>query len=72
MNIYIWKSVSALTSSWHDGGGCVVIAEDLALARKMIAEEAPKCEALTAIPDEVYAIKDASPKLFIFPDAGCC
>lgn len=73
MRLFIWKSVANLTSNWHDGGGLVVVAQDLDEARKRLAETCSGCEALTADPDVVYALADAvEAATYVFPDAGCC
>jgi hypothetical protein len=70
MKIYIWKEVEKLTDSYHDGGGCAVIAEDLVKAREQLPKD---CEAQKIEPDFVTELKDYEfTKCFIFPDAGCC
>ena len=74
MRVFIWNSVSNLTTNWHDGGGLVVVAHDLDDARKRISEDGrDACEAMTKGPDVVYeVIEPAEAAVFVFPDAGCC
>jgi len=82
MKIFIWKYVNGLTNNWHDGGGVAVVAQDLEAARKALVEGGvhtkPKgdheaCDALTKDPDASYQLADTEePRVFYFPDAGCC
>ena len=71
MKIYIWENVTAVTNNYHDGGGIAVIAESREAARALLPYK--KCGAHVAEPDAEYEIAgDAAPRVFVFPDAGCC
>jgi hypothetical protein len=89
MKLYIWEDVSHVSSSWHDEGGVVVIAEDLDAARskvrdycaQFLPEEGEERGVLLATVDADLA-KDpgaalvvdpaTEPRLWVFPNAGCC
>lgn len=62
----LWNYVRDLTSSWHNGGGIVVVAESLERARKIAPGD------LREEPDKTYEVGEAAEEFFIFPDAGCC
>lgn len=69
-NIYIWKSVEKPTGSYHNQGGCVIIAESLKMARKQLPSN---CEAQEKEPDFIAALyASTEDQTFIFPDEGCC
>ena len=74
MKIFIWENVEKLTGNWHDNGGVVVMATSLEAARALIkAEAAAGCEALEKAPDSEFEVKGKhEPRLWSFPDAGCC
>jgi hypothetical protein len=75
MKIFIWESVSKLTSSRHSGGGLTVLADTLDMARALVKAQpdASACTALTDAPDaEFEVIGEHEPKVWIFPNAGCC
>lgn len=75
--VFIWDEVDNLTHNWHDDGGLVVVAVDLAKARELIVDNGripASCTALTDPPDHTYPLKRGTyqDKVFVFPDAGCC
>lgn len=80
MKIYIWNSLTNVTSNYHSGGAAVVIANDIDEARKLvpIISEGEKYEDVIEerkempVPDGEYEISAKEPKAFIFPDSGCC
>ncbi len=77
MKLFIWEEVNYLTDRWHNEGGCVIIAEDLNAARKLFLEDdnntESKCDLLTEPPDlEAELPSDSEPRVFMFPNAGCC
>lgn len=80
MNIYIWKDVAHLTTSWHSGGGLVVAHESLEAARALMREGArlpAECSALVDAPSSTFfavmlANTPLQPAFWVFPDAGCC
>ena len=67
MKLFIWESLDGLTDSYHDGGGLVVVAEDLDKAKTMN-------EAIgDNLPDKVYDLKGKNEEaVYVFPDSGCC
>lgn len=69
MKAFVWKSVCNLTDNYHDGGGCLVIAESLEAARKLLP---PECGAQEEQPEKEYDISSDKEEVFIFPNAGCC
>lgn len=76
MKIFIFEEVEELTDRYHPGGGLVVIAENETEARELIATiESIKLteeEWEEVLVYELSAFQDVEPKMFIFPDAGCC
>ncbi len=73
-SLFVWESVSGLTEQYHDGGGVLVIAGSLELARELLAKSVPDpkaCDALTDPPDFTAPVV-AEDRVTIFPDAGCC
>jgi len=74
MKLFIWKRVSELTANYHDSGGCAIVAESLEAARELFRKEEPElnCGLLRQEPDFESEVSAAEPRLFIFPDAGCC
>lgn len=88
MKLYIWTRVSYVTDNYHDDGGIAVIAADLEAAKSVVSEHCrsnwPKDEDaanqaaghlaadLETEPDVLDLAGDPEPRLWIFPDAGCC
>lgn len=81
MKIFIWQYVTYLTNNYHAEGGVAVIAETLESARAMLPHphEEHACSATVEEPDAVYELAGPDgpvgplePRLFVFPDAGCC
>jgi len=83
MKLYVLENVTSLTSSYHSGGGCVIVAADEAAARRLITQHCHEDKDwMDRHPDGptdeewanaiVYDVPDTTPRLFIFPDAGCC
>lgn len=88
MKAFIWKVAERLTEAWHDGGGLLVVAEDLEKARVQFLATAPPSQyayengarsdqlhpqsVLVLQPDLVLELVDGSPDVVIFPGAGCC
>lgn len=69
MNLFVWEYVSKLTDNYHDGGGCVVIAETLEAARLTLPLD---CSAQKESPSFTCQVNTSEAKTFIFRDAGCC
>jgi hypothetical protein len=75
MKIFIWEYVSELTDNWHSEGGCTIVAPTLEAARALFKEQCPNqgsCSLLVKEPDFEAEVSAPEPRLFIFPDAGCC
>lgn len=74
MKIYIWSSVEHLTDNYHQRGGVAIVAPTLELARCMLLNpNAKPCEAMSKEPDAIYDLEgDPVPRMYVFPDAGCC
>lgn len=73
--MFVWENVCELTNNYHDGGGVVIVANDLESARQLLKESIPlnsKCNALKVDPDYVTSVTAEKDEIFIFPDAGCC
>lgn len=77
MNLFI-LDVEELTSNFHASGGLVVIASNLRHAKAMIAERREAVGYGWVVTDAEWAAADrfkvaaTKPRLFVFPDAGCC
>jgi len=74
MKIFILEYVDHLTERYHSDGGMVIIAKDLSQAKELISNDEycnPTDEewSLALVYD---LVSDSDPKVFIFPDAGCC
>lgn len=81
MKAFVWHRVENATSNFHNEAALLVIAADLDAARALIAArevtddwgEPGACEALTKEPSAVYDLADEpEPRVWVFPDAGCC
>ncbi len=72
--MFVWEVVDGLTSNYHDGGGVMVIADNLDVARQLLKENVTsnKSEVFTREPDYSTSVGSEEDKVFIFPDAGCC
>ena len=75
MYVFIWENVQNLTHRYHDEGGLVIVAKELAEARAMyLANDGQaNCAVLTEPPTRIIAcVAQEKPVVFIFQDAGCC
>ena len=83
MKLFKWSDVDYLTTSYHDNGGLVVIAETLERARELISDKCPgkhwshdavphRCSAMDTDPDDTFEIFGGSETIWVFPNAGCC
>lgn len=75
MKLFIWEDIDGITDMWHDGGGLVIVAEDLAdaLAQWTARSEIGGTRDVLPEPDQVYELTGESErKVFVFPNAGCC
>lgn len=74
MTLFVLDNVDELTSRYHTEGGLVVVASDLDAAKALVAAT---CTEAKITDDEwaaavQYHVDDAEPRVFVFPDAGCC
>lgn len=84
MKIFIFENVQELTHNYHSGGGLVVIAESEEHAKKVIQDHNENNQSWLVENAQVsdkdwlsvitHELKDGSaePRVFVFPDAGCC
>lgn len=83
MNLYIWEDTSPVSGAYHDGGGIVIVAESLDAARKLWDSHASDEDdyifvrdahkATEPPPDVAYHLAGVNePRVFAFPDSGCC
>lgn len=74
MKVFVWSRIEQATDNYHSEGGVVVFAESEQQARELAnAVEGCFIEA-DELPDEVRELfcDSTDPRVFIFPDAGCC
>ena len=78
MRLYLWNTVSPVSSYLHDGGRVVAIASSLEEARAQWVDRAKEYglydnTALDAAPDDTINIAgDKESRIWVFPKAGCC
>jgi hypothetical protein len=71
--MFVWQYVEGLTNNYHDGGGTLVIADDLGSARELLKKEVPQGSSVFKDdPSYMAPVMSEEDKVFIFPDAGCC
>ena len=72
MNVYIWERLEAVTGNWHSAAGVVIVASTIDAAQCLAEQQIGPNFKLTQ-PDRVIPCGgNEEPKVFIFPDAGCC
>jgi hypothetical protein len=71
MNVYIWRDATTVSTSYHEGGGLVVIAASEEAARALANAEHGVVLDAAEMPDAVFPC-NAEPQVFVFPNAGCC
>lgn len=74
MNIYIINRTKQVSSRYHPEGGLAIIAESPEAALK-IANKTPHVKLTAAKIKKSISyelVGSPEPKVFIFPDAGCC
>lgn len=84
MKLYILEAVERCTDNYHDGGGLVIIAEDLHHAKQMIEKvnrdriDNQQSHLYTITTEQWHGARElilfspAEPEIIVFPDAGCC
>lgn len=76
MNVYVWQRLKRVSGNWHSEGGVVAVAGSLDEARELARTEMSDVEEpdiFAAQPDASYVIDgNPMPRVFVFPDAGCC
>jgi hypothetical protein len=70
--MFVWEYVSGLTNNYHDGGGCLVIADSMEAARSLLISSGAKSGLVGICPDYTASVDAIEDKVIIFPDAGCC
>lgn len=70
MNLYVWNGIGGITDNYHDGGGLMIIAEDLAAASELLRGVTPLKD-FPKPPDLVRECNGPS-EIKVFPNAGCC
>lgn len=74
MKMYVFQYNDQVSENYHSGGGLMVIAKNTEHVKELIEKE----EYIKITNDEwqeviVYELKeDEKPRIFVFPDAGCC
>ena len=87
MKLFLFEYLRQVSTRWHPEGGLVIIARDKQHAVALIEQENEKYKTPpslvtgpTIVTDDddwadviVYEFKgEPQPKIFVFPDAGCC
>lgn len=76
MIMYVFQYVEQVTSNWHSGGGVMILAYNERHALELVeATEDLEITAEEWQEAEEFQVKndfDYDPKVYIFPDAGCC
>ena len=73
MTLWIFAQAEHVSGAYHSHGGLAVIATDEAGARALVATD-PDIQ-LTDLEwqaAETFEVKAIAPKLWVFPNAGCC
>lgn len=80
MNVYVWESLNKMSESYHCDGGLVVVAESVEKAYELLRAKdrdgytVPEdSDVFKTEPDATYPTEPIySPRVFTFPNAGCC
>lgn len=72
MKLYLFENLDKLTERWHPQGGLVIIAKSRKQAEKMADDNNEGIDLEWDKLKYTSKVKESKPKLFIFPDAGCC
>ncbi len=74
MKIFIFNYINELTSSYHSGGGLVIIAKDQEHAKELISTD----EYIKVTDSDWEEVKtydlvgEPEPWIWVMSDAGCC
>lgn len=74
MKMYVFEYIDQVSPNYHTEGGLMVVAKDKDQVIKLIEAEGD----IEITSDEwekviIYELKNnEEPKVFVFPDAGCC
>ena len=79
-NIYLWKKIPSLTTSYHSGGGLLVIARDRDRVDELVnaknGQEYGDGYVNIKIDKEPFifirCLDDVEETIILFPDMGCC
>lgn len=74
MKLFVWEYVYGLTENYHDGGGVMIISEDVESARRFYKSSGglEGCTLLKEDPSFTCNVENQEPLVIEFPDAGCC
>lgn len=81
MRIFVWEYIGPVSSSWHNSGGVLVIAESIDRAKTLVDELrlsngiTPKDLASDPLGEpelQAELVGDHEERIMVFPDAGCC
>lgn len=76
MMVFVWERLSCASRNWHAEGGIVVFAADLEEAHRLLQADPDvptESDVYTTEPTVSTTLSEPSkPRVFIFPDAGCC
>lgn len=83
MNVYVWDDLNNMSSSYHSDGGVVVIADNIDAAYALLRTKGEGTYGCLPVPEDsgifgkaptaIYPIIGQSdPRIFSFPNAGCC
>lgn len=74
MKMFVFEKLNKVSGRYHEEGGLVVVARDIKHVEELI-----KAEGYIEISKEEWKdvityelAKDEEPRVFVFPDAGCC
>lgn len=77
MKIFIFERVEKLTGNYHPEGGLVAIAKDEDEVMRLVQEQ--ESELVYGLRDNEWEqvqifdlAEEVEPRLYVFPDAGCC
>lgn len=74
MKIYIFRRLDQVSDNYHSEGALLVVAKDKRELKRLVEQE----KYVTISDDEMRELesyelfKKYEPKVFVFPDAGCC
>jgi len=74
MKVFIFEVIDKVSGSYHEGGGLVIVANDIEHAKELISADSQ-----IAVTEEEWSkveyyelTEKVEPKFWTMPDAGCC